>query len=345
MIENVSIRNLKDGEFARWNEYVLGHADGTMFHLAGWADVFVESLGHKAHYKLAERDGKICGILPAVQIRSRLFGHTLTSLPFLAYGGILASDSGALSALENDLVETATSLGVDFIEIRDREQTLEGWEVKDSYVTFRKEIPDTPEECLKMIPRKQRAMVRKGIGHDLVSRIDTDLNAFYAIMSESYRNLGTPILPRRYFEKIHKDFGDDCEILTITKDDVPVATVMSYYYKNEVIPYYGGSRSQARSLMANDFMYWELMRRASERGLKVFDYGRSRKGTGSYRFKRHWGFEPEPLHYQYRLIRQSELPNVSPSNPKYEMAISIWRKLPVRLTQLLGPLLARGLPG
>ncbi|MBT8442301.1 MAG: GNAT family N-acetyltransferase, partial [Gammaproteobacteria bacterium] len=133
--------------------------------------------------------------------------------------------------------------------------------------------------------------------------------------------------------------------LTVFKDGGAVSSVMSFYFKDEVIPYYGGSLAAARSLMANDFMYWELIRRACDREIRVFDYGRSRVGTGSYRFKKHWGFEPEPLHYQYHLVRQKEMPDLSPGNPKYKMAISAWKRLPTALTRIIGPLIARGLPG
>jgi FemAB-related protein (PEP-CTERM system-associated) len=120
---------------------------------------------------------------------------------------------------------------------------------------------------------------------------------------------------------------------------------MSYYFGDEVIPYYGGSIPLARGLMANDFMYWELMRRSCEAGIRIFDYGRSREGTGSYRFKKHWGFTPEPLYYQYHLVRQSEMPDLSPGNPKFRLAIAIWKRLPTALTRVIGPILARGLPG
>jgi len=328
-----------------WNEYVSSTAGGTFFHRAEWKEVFERSLNHTAHYLLAESDGHICGILPLVHIRSRLFSNLLASLPFLAYGGIIASSPEAADLLEARALSIAEELGVDFIEFRNRDEARDDWETKPSYVTFRRAIPESVDECMKLIPRKQRAMVRKGIGHDLESRFENNLDNFYPIFAESYRNLGTPVLSRKYFEAISQAFGDDCKVMTIFKDDTPVASVMSYYFEDEVIPYYGGSRPVARGLMANDFMYWELMRRACESEIRVFDYGRSREGTGSYRFKKHWGFTPEPLHYQYRLVRQGEMPDLSPGNPKYRMAISLWKRLPTGLTRLIGPMLARSMPG
>lgn len=341
----LTVRKLTAEDVPAWNRFVSNCPHGTFFHRAEWKDVFEASLGHTTHYLLAEAGGEVSGVLPLVHIRSRIFSNLLASLPFLAYGGVLASDSRSADLLVSEAESIGQKFGVDFIEFRNRNETQADWVVKANYVTFRKEIPNSPDECLKMIPRKQRAMIRKGIGHGLESRVEDNLENFYPVFSESYRNLGTPVLSRAYFDAIKQAFGEDCEVMTIFKDGSAVASVMSYYFEDEVIPYYGGSLPIARSLMANDFMYWELMRRGSESGVRIFDYGRSREGTGSYRFKKHWGFVPEPLHYQYKLVRQSVMPDLSPGNPKYRLAIAIWKRLPIALTRMLGPALAKGLPG
>jgi FemAB-related protein (PEP-CTERM system-associated) len=343
--ELLNIRLIQPDDVRAWNRYVEQSADGTFFHRAEWRDIFESALAHRSHYLLAEEGAQIRGVLPLVHIRSRLFSNLLGSLPFLAYGGILADDAETAALLENRAQSLGKELGVDFVEMRNRDTQREGWLTKGDYVTFRKEIPATVEGCMQMIPRKQRAMVRKGIKHGLESKVEDDLSHFYGIFSESYRNLGTPVLSRGYYEAIQAAFGKDCEIMTIFKDGEPVASVMSFYFKDEVIPYYGGSVAAARRWMANDFMYWELLRRASEAGLRVFDYGRSRVGTGSYRFKKHWGFTPEPLHFQYHLVRQADMPDLSPGNPKYRMAIAVWKRLPTALTRIVGPKIARGLPG
>jgi len=345
MPNSLKVRKLTSADVPAWNQFVSNCSQCAFFHRAEWREVFEGSLGHITHYLLVEAGSEIRGVLPLVHIRSRFFSNLLSSLPFLAYGGSLADESAAADLLESEAQAIGEELGVDFIEFRNRDEMQKDWPTKPGYVTFRKAIPDTADECLKMIPRKQRAMIRKGIGYGLESRVEKNLDNFYPIFSESYRNLGTPVLSRKYFDAIRQAFGRDCEVMTIFKDGSAVASVMSYYFGDEVIPYYGGSLPIARSLMANDFMYWELMRRASESGIRIFDYGRSREGTGSYRFKKHWGFTPEPLHYQYKLIRQKAMPDLSPGNPKYRMAIAIWKRLPVALTRMLGPVLAKGLPG
>jgi len=186
-------------------------------------------------------------------------------------------------------------------------------------------------------------MIRKGIQAGLVSVIDDEVDRFYDVYAESVRNLGTPVFPKRYFRKLKETFGDRCEILVVEHRGEPVAGVMSFYFRDEVLPYYGGGRAVARRLHANDFMYWEVMRRAVERGVRVFDYGRSKKGTGSFRFKTHWGFQPRPLYYEYELIRARKMPDVNPLNPKYRLFIRAWRQLPLPLSKLIGPWLSRSL--
>jgi len=338
----VEIREFSDADLERWNRFVESRADGTFFHLAEWRQVIEGAFGHRTHYLYAERDGEIAAVLPLVHVRSRLFGNALSSTPFCVYGGILASDRQAGVALEREAVRRAEDLGVDHLEMRNRE-AQQDWPTKDLYVTFRRPIDPDPDANLKAIPRKQRAMVRKGMKAGLASEIDQDVARFFRAYSTSVRNLGTPVFPRRYFRLLKEVFGDRCEVLVVVKDIEPVCAVMSFYFRDEVLPYYGGGGDRARDLKGNDFMYWEVMRRAAERGFRTFDYGRSKRETGSYHFKKNWGFEPQPLHYQYRLVRATRIPEVNPMNPKYRLFINAWKRLPLPVANSLGPLISGSL--
>jgi FemAB-related protein (PEP-CTERM system-associated) len=166
---------------------------------------------------------------------------------------------------------------VDYFELRQRESLTGEAPAKDLYVTFRKSISADPDENMKAIPRKQRAMVRKGIQAGLAGEIDAGVGRFFDMYSASVRNLGTPVLPRRWFAALAEVFGERCEVLTILAEGRPVSSVMSFYFRDEVLPYYGGGTDEARRFKANDFMYWDLMRRAAERGVRIFDYGRSKR--------------------------------------------------------------------
>lgn len=186
-------------------------------------------------------------------------------------------------------------------------------------------------------------MVRKGIEAGLTGTLDQTTDRLYRIYSESVRNLGTPVFSNRYFRVLQSVFGDACEILVIRHNDTDIAGVMSFYFRDEVLPYYGGSLPTARDLKGNDFMYWDLMCKASQRGARLFDYGRSKIDTGPYNFKKNWGFEPTPLHYEHHLVKAKEVPKVDPTNPKYRHFIELWKRLPLPVANTIGPVLARNL--
>ena len=329
---------------ARWDAFVARCPSATFFHRAGWQQVIVEVFRHRTYFLYAERGGRIEAVLPLAHVRSRLFGRSLTSLPFAVYGGVAADSDEAAALLEDRAQALALELDVDHLELRNVAARHPDWPTQDLYVTFRKPIEADPEANMLAIPRKQRAMVRKGIKHGLASAIDATPERFFALYADNVRRHGTPALPRRYFETLARVFGTDCETLTVVDaQGTPVSSVVSFYFRDEVLPYYAGDAVAARDLAANDFKYWELMRRACERGLKVFDYGRSKQGTGSFSFKKNWGFEPAPLHYEYRLYRRDAIPQNNPMNPRYRALIALWRRLPLPVANLVGPHIARSL--
>ncbi len=340
---SIEIKSFTPDIAARWDEYVSRQAGATFFHRAGWQEVLERAFGHPTHYLYAESNGRIEGILPLGHVRSRLFGNALVSTPFCVYGGIVASTAAARESLDHAACELAERLGVDHLELRNLEPSGGDRPTKDLYVTFRKAIDPDPEKNMLAIPRKQRAMVRKGIGAGLVSEIDDGLDRFYDTYAASVHRLGTPVFSRKYFETLRSVFGKDCEVLSVQHEGRTVASVMNFYFRDEVLPYYGGGTAAARSVAANDFMYWEVMRRAAERGLKTFDYGRSKQGTGSYSFKKNWGFEPAPLPYEYVLVKSKSIPDVNPLNPKYRLFIEAWKRMPFALSKIIGPWLARSL--
>jgi FemAB-related protein (PEP-CTERM system-associated) len=329
---------------ARWDEFVESCPEATFFHRIGWKDVMESCFGHPTRYLLAERDTRIVGVLPLAEVKSFLFGHALVSLPFCAYGGVAAVDTDAVAALHAAARQLGETLGVEHLELRNRTAREPGWPRQELYVTFRKAILPDVEANLGTIPRKQRAMVRKGIARGLASRIDPNVDAFFALYADNVHRHGTPPLPKRYFETLRSTFARDSEVLTvIAPDGKAVSSVLSFYFRDQVLPYYAGDLAAARDLAANDFKYWELLRRACERGLRIFDYGRSKRGTGAFAFKEHWGAEPAPLAYEYCLYRRDSIPEHNPLNPKYRMLMALWRRLPIRVANALGPHLVKNL--
>ncbi len=332
---------------ARWDAFVRACPQATFFHLSAWQGIIEGVFRHRTHFLYAERAGEIVAVLPLAEVRSRLFGHALTSLPFCVYGGIAADaecEADAVAALEAEADRIARQLGVQHLEYRNFAPRHADWPRQELYVTFRKAILPEVEDNMLAIPRKQRAMVRKGIKNGLVGHIDPSVDRFFALYSDNVLRHGTPALPKRFFATLKQVFGDACEVLTVTDPaGKPLSSVLSFYFRDEVLPYYAGDDVAARDLAANDFKYWDLMRRACERGCKVFDYGRSKVGTGPWSFKKNWGFEPQPLSYEYRLYKRDSVPQNNPMNPKYRAFIALWKRLPLGVANALGPHIVRNL--
>lgn len=328
----------------RWDNFVLSCEYATFFHRAGWQLIINKIFNHVAYFLYIEIDGIIVGILPLAHVNSLIFGNSLTSLPFAVYGGAVANNEIITTALEVEAQKLALKLGVDYLEFRNKTVKNDDWPRQDLYVTFRREIYLTDEENLRAIPRKQRAMVRKGIKNGLISVLDKNSDRFFNLYADNVHRHGTPAMSKQYFEMLIKVFGKDCEILTITDSDgMPISSVLSFYFRDEVLPYYAGDDVAARELAANDFKYWELMRRSREKNIKVFDFGRSKTGTGSFAFKKNWGFDSSPLSYEYCLYKKSEIPQNNPLNKKYKLFIYFWKRMPISWANYIGPIVVRNL--
>lgn len=339
----MKIRLATEADSQAWDRYVRNHPQGTVFYLFSWKRVITKTFGHKNFYFLAQGPGKeIRGILPLFEIKSLLFGQSLISVPFAELGGILATDEQVQQALLDQGTRLVRDRGAEYLELRNQE-ALPGLPTKDLYFNFKREILPEPEENLQAIPRKSRRMVRVGIKKGLQAEFGHHLlDIFYDLLAMNYHRLGTPIFPKLLFLNFLREFKEKVDILIVRTDSGhPVAGVLSFYFKDQVIPYYAGSDFTFRNLAPNDFMYWKLMEKGCLDGYKWFDFGRSKVDTGSFSFKKHWGFEPRPLAYQYVLHKAREIPNISPANPKYQKKIEIWRRLPLRVTRVIGPFIAK----
>lgn len=345
MNNQCNINTLSAEKNRHWDRFVKEHGHGSFFHLSGWKNVIEKTFNHDCYYLYSKQQGEITGILPLVEVKSALFGHALISTPFCVYGGAIAKDDNVLRALEQKACELAEQLNVDYLELRYKTQQNSSLLLKQAHSTFGCEIASTPEDILKNIRKKQRAVVRHSLKNELTCEITQDkssLDDFYHLLSTSYRNLGTPIFCKSYFKNLMDVFAGDIDITIITdKDNKPSSAVMNFYYNEQVLPYYGGGNDEARYLKSADFMYYQVLCHANEKGYTWFDFGRSKNDSGPYKYKKNWGMEPQPLFYYYHLVKAESLPNLSPNNPKYKYFIRMWQKLPLRISQFLGPFLSK----
>jgi FemAB-related protein (PEP-CTERM system-associated) len=330
---------------AEWDAYVHASSDGTAFHLIAWKEAVEAGFGHRPLYLLARRAGVIEGVLPLFEVNGLLGGRRLVSVPYAVYGGVCATSDEARHAL----VQAARELGAErraaYVELRHRRNQGLNLPIKSLYVTFTREISPDVEANARALPGKQRRMTRQGSKHGLRAEMGREhLDSFYDVYADSVRHLGSPVFPRRFFRAVREAFAEQCAVLTVWQGDRLVSGVLSLFFRDQVLPYYGGARREALRFAVNDFMYWELMCYAARSGFRVFDFGRSRQGTGAYDFKRHWGFEPVPLPYQYVLLRRETLPDLSPSNPRFRVAAEVWKRLPASACRFVGPVITRYLP-
>ncbi len=341
-VSQIEISSFTRHDAPEWDDYVNNHPHGTIFHLTAWKRVVEKTFGHKSHYLLAGNDTGIQGVFPVFEIKSLLFGHSFISVPFAETGGILADHPNTALSLLDRVSGLCLQQNAACVELRNT-QALPDLESKDLYYNFSKEIFPDHEQNLLAIPRKSRAMVRKALKNGLTSETGHHLMPeFYDLLSLNFHRLGTPIFHRSLFKNLLGEFGTDSDILIVRNTQgIPIAGVLYFVFKDRMMPYYAGSDFSYRQLGPNDFMYWELMRLAVDRGLCIFDFGRSKIGTGSFKFKKHWGFEPKPLAYQYILSQGHDMPNLSPANPKYQRKIELWRKMPLALTRFIGPYLSK----
>ena len=323
-----------------WDAFVRTAPDATFFHRAGWKDVLEQTFGFRSHFLTARRDGSLVGVLPLCELRPPFGQLRLLSLPFAVEAGISAADDDARGALEDAAVTLAQDIGAGYLELRD---ALDGdaFQVdRDIYCRFRRSLSPRDDENFARIPRKQRRMIRLGQSSQLCARADTDVDVFYDLFARSQRRLGTPLLPRRYFAGLLRHFAEDSVVLTVWRDDIPVAGVFSFLFRHTILPYYAGSRAEFFRYGVNDFMYWELMRLACRRGITTFDFGRSRRGSGAFDYKRHWGFQPEPMGYRIHPLGHRAPRKRTVDDAGVRLLRWGWRRLPLPLTKKMGPFFA-----
>jgi len=359
---SVRVRKLDRQSEPIWDRYVDRHPDGTLFHTLLWKDSVQAVFGHESQCLTAWRGDRLVGVFPLMCVTSRLAGKLLVSVPYGVYGGTLADDEEAAGALLHHAQELAERLGVQWIDIRSIEPQWPTLPIVRRYVTFRKQLPNNPDEILSQLPRKARAAARQARNRYQLE-VDFDdghLHTVWSLYSQSMRRVASLNYPLRFFSRL-VDRTAACEgtassqsqqgkaghlVQLIRYQGRPVAGLLSFVYRGTLLPYFAGCDARFEKVHPNNFLYLTAMEEGVRRGCHTFDFGRSRiDNTGPYNFKRFQGFEPTPLHYQYYVPRGGRTPNLHPGNPKLDLAQRVWPKLPLTVTRPLGAWLAKSIPG
>jgi serine/alanine adding enzyme len=341
----VSIAGRSDG--SAWDAYVESRGDATGYHSWRWRRVFADAFGHEPVYLLAREGGVITGVLPLVQIKSLLFGRTLTSLPFLNYGGVKADAPEIGRALVLFAHDEAVARKCRHVELRHVDRQFSDLPCKTHKVAMHLALPATPAEGMwEALDRKVRNQIRKAEKSGLVVERGGEalVNDFYTVFARNMRDLGTPVYSRRLFEEVMRVFPDRAQLHVVRLDGAPIAAGLTYRTPQMVQLPWASSLRPFNALCPNVLLYWDAIQFAQQSGAAVFDMGRSTPNEGTFRFKAQWGATPVPLHWEYELVTPGELPDVSPANPKYQFAVALWQKLPLALTMRVGPMIVRAIP-
>jgi FemAB-related protein (PEP-CTERM system-associated) len=334
-----------DSHAKAWNAFVAGSARASLYHRFEWRGINASCFGHKSTYLAAFDCGRIVGVFPIVRVKSQLFGNIACSLPFVNYGG----PCGETDAIEQALVEAAKPVadawGVDYLEIRSR-RPLETLPTSQHKVSMTLDLNADPEVLFKAFTSAHRQDIRGGYKKGLTAKIGGRelLGDFYAVLSESWRDMGTPIYSRRYLETVAATFLDITRLCVVYAGDEPAAASLDMLDGDTAEGLWLGSRAKFRREHAGYVLYWELIKNACERGLKRFHLGRSTTQSGGEIFKKKWNAYPIQLYWQYVLRTRRDIPHLNVANPKYQFAIKTWQKLPVPVTQVIGPLISRSIP-
>ncbi|MCB9831163.1 MAG: FemAB family PEP-CTERM system-associated protein [Planctomycetes bacterium] len=342
----IEVEAFDPGMAGIWDAYVATRPEATLFHGQRWREVILRTFRHGDRSLVARRGGQVVGVLPLFEVSSFFFGTSLISVPFGVYGGLLVDDRDAARALVEAAGKVARERKAKYVELRHLESPIEDLPATDLYFTFIADVPPDEDGCLQRIPRKGRAEVRKAIADpDLSFAIDElDLKEFHRLFSINKRKLGSPLFPSSLFWHARNIYGEDVSVLSVKRHGETIAAVMSFIHRDTIMPYYSGTAPGAETYRASNYMYYQLMVWASQRGLKHFDFGRSRENTGAYSFKKHQGFEPTQLRYDYILNTATEVPSLNPSNPKYRLAKKAFSSMPIWMAQKLGSWLVKRAP-
>lgn len=329
-----------------WDRFVDRRAESTHSHRWGWKDVVEKAFGWHTFYLLAEENGEVRGLLPLVWQRSRLFGSFLTSVPYLNAGGVLAETEAAKQALVVEAIAIARKNKARYLELRHRFDPELDLPTRRHKVAMVLPLDGDPKSLWAALPHKVRTDVRKGMKSDLRPEFGNRefLEDFYGVFARNMRDLGTPVYSRRFFAEILRVFPGDVRICRVRLRQTTVAVSFLIGHHGTLEAVWSSSLYDYLALRPNMFLYWSILSFAAEHGFRFFDFGRSTIGSGTHRFKKQWGAQDVPLSWVYWLPDGASLPELNPENPRYRLAIKIWQHLPVQLTELLGPPLARRLP-
>ena len=338
---------LDETDYAAWDRFVAEHPQSSVYHLSAWRHILAQAFG-KSWYLIALRQGTdISAGIPLVHLQSRLFGNFLVSMPYVNYGGLLTLDDTWNEPLLEQVRLLGQRLGARHVELRHLTPCYPDLPCSTEKVSMWLSLPETADVLFAGFKAKLRSQVRKGEKNGLGVRIGRTelLEDFYTVFTQNMRDLGTPVYGRRFFRLILDAFPDTARLVIITgASGQPLAGGFVLGYRDRLEIPWASSLRAYNHLQTNMWLYWQCLQYACAQGYRVFDFGRSSPGSPTFKFKEQWGAQPVQHYWHYHLAAGQRLPQLNPHNPKYLLAIEMWRRLPLAVTRWLGPSIVKHLP-
>ena len=340
----IEIYELKRREEKEWDTYVLKHPNSTFFHQIGWRNVVQETYKHKPIYLIARENEEIKGVLPLFLMKHMIFGKRLISVPFGPYGGVCADNKKATHMLIEEAKRIVREEDLDYLELRSIEKHNSDLITNDLYVTFIINLDVNPQTVWNRMKRDRKRNVEKANKAGLEVEWDATIEEFYKIHARTMRDFGTPTHGLEFFKNCLREFPRNAKVLTVKYNGEAICCQFLFFYKDTVIAVWGSSLKEYKTYHPEQLCIWEVIKYGCEKGYKYFDFGRCLRNTGVYSYKERWGGYPKQLYYQYYLKNAKEAPNFTSMNPKRQKFASIWKKLPLKMTTAIGPLIRKEIP-
>lgn len=330
-------------------DWLATRPDATPFHRPAWLRAVTRGSGQESLLLVAfDPADRLRGLVPLTVVHSPLFGRALVSSGFAVGGGIIADGTDVADRLAAATWDLAARLSCPSVELRGGPAPSHATWASNStqYLGFARPLEPDDERQLLAVPRKHRAEVRKGLANDLAVEIGRDerlLDMHYALYAQSVHRLGTPVFPRALFAALLEEIGAGADILLLSRGGRPLTSILTLWHGDRCMPYYQGASAEARGARSNEAAYFLLMREARARGCRIFDFGRSKTGTGPAEWKRTWGWPGEALTYHYRTAEGTERRDINPLSAANRAKVEAWKRLPPFLANRIGPLISRGL--
>ena len=331
---------------AEWDGFVRNHPEGTIDHVWRWRTLFRDVFGHDSEYLAARRGGTVVGLLPLVKFRSRLFGRSLVSVPFLNYGGILVSEPSAVPLLLEHARQIAHQFNASHVELRHTRRQTTSLPHRDHKLQLRRPLPPSSDQLWSALDKKVRNQVRKAQKDGLVGQSGRAelVDEFYDVFSTNMRDLGTPVYSKRLFSETLRLFPQEARVFIVRLGKKPIAASITITLRDTALVPWASSLRAYRQHCPNMLLYWSMLEHSVLAGMRVFDFGRSTAGSGTHQFKVQWGAEERPMPWEYLLLTRDAAPDHGPQNPRFAPFIEAWKRLPVAVTRRIGPWIVSNIP-